>query len=173
MNTGALTSINNDIMNSLTPTEFSCILVSLPKANAAALFIQQTFFKSIESIVFILAVLLFTIGRILILKSPLKVWFDIFYSTFVVFLSQTHLISKTNAEKILHGFLLAMSVVISSLLSSLIFINLVNNPSSKIIQTVEELAASDYKILTYDNVGNWVDNLRLEMLPQYRLVLKR
>lgn len=147
-------------MIALQPTEFSCISIVVPKASAASAFIRRTIYNSVESIGFMSTVLLFTIGRIIISKSGFKQWFTILYSTFAVFLTQSTLKPKSIAERLLYGTMLLTSVFTTVMLSGLIFTNLVNNPSSKPIQTLNDLAASKYKILTMNNIGNWIDHLR-------------
>lgn len=159
MNTGAVNFDDN--MTALLPTEFSCISIVVPKASAASSFIRRTIYNSVESIAFICTVILFTIGRIIVSRSTFKQWFSILYSTFVVFLTQTTLTPKTTAERIVYGFLLVTSIFTTVMLSGLIYTNLVNNPNSKTIQTLDDLAASKYQILTLNNVGNWIEHLRL------------
>lgn len=159
MNTGVVSF--NRSMTALLPTEFSCISVVVPRASAASSFIRRTLYNSVESIGFMCTVIVFTIGRILISKSTLKEWFSIFYSTFAVLLSQTILKPRTSGESIVYGLLLVTSIFTTVMLSGLIFTNLINNPSSKTIQTLDDLAASEYKIITQSNIGNWIDQLRL------------
>lgn len=159
MNTAAIDV--EDKMTSLVPSEFSCISIVLPKASPAPSFIRRTIYKSVESIGFLCFIIVFTVARIMISKSSLKFWFDIFYSTTGSFLAQTTLTPNTNSERIVYAFLLVTTVFTTVMLSGLIHTNLVNNPSSKTIQTLDDLAASKYKMLAMNNIGNWMDNLRL------------
>lgn len=158
MNTAAVNFHDN--MTALLPTEFSCISIVVPKANRASSFIRRTIY-SVESIGFICTVIVFSFGRIIITKSSLNHWFNIFYSTLGMFLAQNSLTPKTTAERILYGFILITSIFTTVMLSGLIYTNLVNNPSSKTIQTLDDLAASEYKIIALDNIGNWMEHLRL------------
>lgn len=144
----------------LIPTQFTCISIVVPKANVASSYIRGTFYKSIESNVFICIVIVFTVGRIVSSKSPIKQWLNIFYSTFAVFLLQPNLTPKTNAERILYGTMLVSSIFTSVLLSTMMYTNLVKNPSSKHIQTLNQLAASKYKILALRSEGYWIEEIR-------------
>lgn len=159
MNTVAANFDNK--MTALLPTEFYCISIVVPKASAASSFIERTIYNSVESVGFMCIVLLFTIGRIIISKTGMKQCFGIFYSTFVVFLNQTTLKPKSPAERILYGVLLVAKIFTTVMLSSLIYTNLLNNPASKRIQTINDLVASEYKILTTSNIGNSIEHLRL------------
>lgn len=143
-------------MSSFPPTDFTCISILVPKASGASSFIRRTFYDSIVSIAFICIVIAFTIGRIIVSKSPFKQWFSILYSTFVVFLTQTTLTPKSIAERILFCVLLFLSVFTTIILSDSIFTNLVDNRVS--VRTLNDLVASKYKILSMGNRRHWISH---------------
>ncbi len=158
MNSDEITVKDN--LTGLIPSEFSCISIIVPKASAVSSFIKRTFYNSVESIGIFCTIIIFTFGRIIIARSSFKRWFSIFYSTFAVFLTQSKLTPKTNPERILYGFLLASSIFTTVMLSGLVFTNLSNNPLSKPIRTVDDLAASNFRIRTLSSTSSWMENLR-------------
>lgn len=169
MNTCAV-NFEDNITVALAPTEYSCISVVIPKASSAPSFIRRTIYKSVESIGFICAIIVFTVGRIIISKVALKHWFDIFYSTIGALMAQATLTPKTTAERIVYTFLLVTSVFTTVMLSVLIYTSVVNNPTRNTIQTLDDLAASNYDIYAFNNIRNWMGNLRCLSIIEYNFV---
>lgn len=134
---------------SLYPHEKDCVVVMVPKQLSLEEFLQKIVKEpDIQSICIVL--IMFAIARIIIQKSPWKLWTAIFIKTLGIFLNQDKISNDTSAQLAWDMNLRGFSVLATIALSVFIYKNLMSKEYVE-IDSIEDLIASNLTIFAPDS----------------------
>lgn len=136
----------------LYPHEKDCLVIMVPKQSHLEHFLQKIIKNSdIQSIC--IALMLFTIVRIIIQKPSWKLWISILIKSLGIFLNQDKIQNETSVEVAWDINLRGFSVLATIALSVIIYKNLISKEYVE-INTIEDLIASNLTIFAPDFLRN-------------------
>lgn len=136
----------------LYPHEKDCLVIMVPKQSNLEHFLQKVIKNSdIQSIG--IALLLFTIARIIIQRPSWKMWISVFIKSIGIFLNQDKIQNDTAVENAWDINLRGFSVLATIALSVIIYKNLISKEYVE-IDTIEELIASNLTIFAPNFLQN-------------------
>lgn len=136
----------------LYPHEKDCLVIMVPKQSNLEHFLQKIIKNAdIQSIC--IALILFTIVRIIIQRPSWKQWISIFIKSLGIFLNQDTLQNETSVEVAWDINLRGFSVLATITLSVIIYKNLISKEYVE-INTIEDLIASNLTIFAPNFLQN-------------------
>lgn len=139
----------------LYPHGTDCLSVLVPKSKKKISFMYQVVRYDATLLIFI-TYLLFSILRIFMKCAPLSEWFLEFFKTLGFCLAQQKPRNlKSRRDYMWLGGVLMFSYVVVALLSSILYQSLVMSRFDPEIDTVEQLANSNLKIVVPDDEHTW------------------